>query len=460
MAVAGAAGLGHGNALAAGEIVAGNAALGLADILYAACGYDLAAVHTGTGAYVHDIVRAAHGVLVVLDHNDRIAQIPQVFQGSDELIVVPLMQADGRLVQHIEHTGQSAADLGGQADALALAAGQRARRPGQREVIQTHALQKLQAVFDLLHDLAADLLLLFGEVRLVLPDKFQLVPDGHLAELADVLVPDGHGKHHRLQALSVAVRTLHAGHKAADFFLHPLAARLAEAALQIFHNALKGVVVHPAAELVGAVHLDLFAVGAVEQGVHRLGAHLLDGRIQRKAVFFTKAKIIHLAHRAFSVVPAAGLDGTLPDGKAAVGQDAILVHPHKGAKAGAFFAGAQRVIEGEQPGRQVTDGNAVLRAGKVLAEGHTLAADDIHLGHAPGERQRGLQRVRQTAADALAQGKTVHHDFHRMLDVLFQTDLLVQIIQVAIDFHAGITGAAGGVQFLLLGALALTHHRG
>ena len=70
------------------------------------------------------------------------------------------------------------------------------------------------------------------------------------------------------------------------------------------------------------------------------------------------------------------------------------------------------------------------------------------------------ERIRQTAADALAQGKTVHHDFHRMLDVLFQTDLLVQIIQVAIDFHAGITGAAGGVQLLLLGALALTHHRG
>ena len=208
------------------------------------------------------------------------------------------------------------------------------------------------------------------------------------------------------------------------------------------------------------MHLDLFAVGAVEQGVHRLGAHLLDGRIQRKTVFFAKAKIIHLAHRALGVIPAAGLDGTLPDGKAAVGQDAILVHPHKGAKAGAFFAGTQRVIKGEEPGRQVADGNAVLRAGKVLAEGHTLAADDIHLGHAPGERQRGLQRIRQTAADALAQGKTVHHDFHRMLDVLFQTDLLVQIIQVTIDFHAGITGAAGGVQFLLLGALALTHHRG
>ena len=303
------------------------------------------------------------------------------------------MQADRGLVQHIEHTGQGAADLGGQADALALAAGQRARRPGKREVIQTHTLQELQAVLDLLHNLAADLLLLFGKVRLVLLDKFQLVPDGHLAELADVLIPDSHGKHHRLQALTVAVRAFHAGHKAADFFLHPLAAGLAEAALQIFHNALKGVVVHPAAELVGAVHLDLFAVGAVEQGVHRLGAHLLDGRIQRKTVFFAKAKIIHLAHRALGVIPAAGLDGTLPDGKAAVGQDAILVHPHKGAKAGAFFAGTQRVIKGEEPGRQVADGNAVLRAGKVLAEGHALATDDVHLGHAAGERQRRFQRV-------------------------------------------------------------------
>ncbi len=146
--------------------------------------------------------------------------------------------------------------------------------------------------------------------------------------------------------------------------------------------------------------------------------------------------------------------------RAAVGQDAFLVHPHKGAQAGARFAGTQRVIEGEQPGGQVADGDAVLRAGKVLTEGHTLAADDVHLRHTPGERQRGLQRIRQTATDALAQGKAVHHDLHRMLDVLFQTDLLVQIIQIAVDFYAGVTGAAGGVQLFLLGAFALTHHRG
>ena len=256
----------------------------------------------------------------MLHHDDRIAKVAQIFERSNQLVVVALVQADAGLIQHIQHTGKGAADLGGQADALALAAGQRARRPGQREIIQTHALQKLQAIFDLLQDLAADLLLFFGQVRLVFPDEFQLFPDGHLAEFADVLVPDRYGQHHRFQASAVAARALHTGHEAADFFLHPLAVGLAEAALQILHDALKRIIVDTAAELVGAVHLDLFAVGAVEQGVHRLGAHLLDGRIQRKAVFFTKAKIIHLAHRALGVIPAAGLDGTLPDGRLRLGR--------------------------------------------------------------------------------------------------------------------------------------------
>ena len=40
--------------------------------------------------------------------------------------VVALVQADRRLVEHVEHAGEARADLRGQPDALALAAGQRA----------------------------------------------------------------------------------------------------------------------------------------------------------------------------------------------------------------------------------------------------------------------------------------------------------------------------------------------
>ena len=124
IAVARAAGLRHLDALAARQIVAGDAALGLADVLDGACGHDLAAVDARARADVHDIIGAAHGILVVLDHDDRIAEVAEIFQRCDEFIVVALVQADGRLIQHVQHTRQSASDLGGQADALALAAGQ------------------------------------------------------------------------------------------------------------------------------------------------------------------------------------------------------------------------------------------------------------------------------------------------------------------------------------------------
>ena len=412
-----------------------------------------------TGTHIHNIIRTAHGILVVLHHDDRIAQVPQVFQGGNELVVVPLMEADGGLVQHIEHTGKGAADLGRQADALALAAGQSACRAGQGEIIQTDALQKLQPVFDLFENLAADLLLLLRQVRFIFRNEVQLIPDGHFAEIADVLATDGHRQHDGLEALAVAVRALHTGHEAADLLFHPLAVGLPEAAFQVLHDALKRIIVDAAAKLIGAVHFDFFAVGAVEQGVDRLGAHLLDGRVQRETVLFAKAQIIHLSHRALGIVPAAGLDGPLPDGEIAVGQDAFLIHPHESAQTCTLLAGTQRVVEREQAGRKVADGNAVLRAGKVLAERHALAADDIYLGDAARQRQSCLQRVRQTAPDALADGKTVHHDLHGVLDVLFQADLLVQIIEIAVDPGAGIAAPPGGVQLFLLGALALADDR-
>ena len=39
------------------------------------------------------------------------------------------MQADGRLVEHVQHADQTRTDLGGQPDALGLTAGQRGRSP-------------------------------------------------------------------------------------------------------------------------------------------------------------------------------------------------------------------------------------------------------------------------------------------------------------------------------------------
>ena len=87
---------------------------------------DVAAVLPGAGPDVDDVVGDLDGLLVVLDDEHRVAQVAQADQRVDEATVVALVQADRRLVEHVEHADQARADLGGQPDALRLTAGQRA----------------------------------------------------------------------------------------------------------------------------------------------------------------------------------------------------------------------------------------------------------------------------------------------------------------------------------------------
>ena len=73
------------------------------------------------------MIGRADGVLVMFHDDDRIAEIAQMFQRAEQPVIVALVKADGRFVENIEHAGQARADLRGQADALAFAAGQSAR---------------------------------------------------------------------------------------------------------------------------------------------------------------------------------------------------------------------------------------------------------------------------------------------------------------------------------------------
>ena len=81
----------------------------------------------GAGADVDDVVGEAHGLLVVLDDDDRVAEVAQAQERLDEAVVVALVQADAGLVEDVEHADERRADLRGQADALRLAAGERGR---------------------------------------------------------------------------------------------------------------------------------------------------------------------------------------------------------------------------------------------------------------------------------------------------------------------------------------------
>jgi hypothetical protein len=140
------------DALAPRQVGAGDA-LGVADdVLGAARGNDAAAALAGLGAHVDDPVGGAHGVLVVLDDQHAVAQIAQLQQRAHQAGVVPLVQADAGLVQDVQHAHQAGPDLGGQTDALGLAARQRGRRAIQRQVVQTDVHQERQPLADLAQD--------------------------------------------------------------------------------------------------------------------------------------------------------------------------------------------------------------------------------------------------------------------------------------------------------------------
>ena len=67
----------------------------------------------------------------------------------DEALVVALVKADGGLVEDVEDAAQAGADLGGEADALAFAAGKGGGVAIEREVAEADGVEEFQALDDL-----------------------------------------------------------------------------------------------------------------------------------------------------------------------------------------------------------------------------------------------------------------------------------------------------------------------
>ena len=79
-----------------------------------------------------------------------------MFQRLNQPLVVALMQADGGLVENVEHAAQPRADLRGEANALALAAGERGGVAVEREIVEADGAEKLQALDNFAADALGD----------------------------------------------------------------------------------------------------------------------------------------------------------------------------------------------------------------------------------------------------------------------------------------------------------------
>ena len=141
--------LGHRDRQLTRDVAAGQRPLGGFELSQRPRAHDLPPVLTGARTDVDDVVGDPDGLFVVLDHDDRVPEVAQAQEGVDELAVVPLVQPDGGLVQNVQDTDQTAADLAGETDPLGLASGQGAGGAVEAQVVEANVEQELDPSLDL-----------------------------------------------------------------------------------------------------------------------------------------------------------------------------------------------------------------------------------------------------------------------------------------------------------------------
>jgi hypothetical protein len=75
-------------------------------------------MHPRPRSHIYKVVGGPDRLLVVLDDDERVPEVPQPHEGVEQSPIVPLVQPDGRLVEDVENANETAADLGGEPDAL------------------------------------------------------------------------------------------------------------------------------------------------------------------------------------------------------------------------------------------------------------------------------------------------------------------------------------------------------
>ena len=127
----------------------------------------LAAPYTGAGSHVHHMVRAPDRLLVMLHHQDGVAQVTHGRQRGEKPAVVPGVKADARLVQNVHHPRQFGTHLGGQPDTLALPPRKGVGAAIESEIRKSHAFEKTEPPQYLLDDGAGNGRLFFRKRKLI-----------------------------------------------------------------------------------------------------------------------------------------------------------------------------------------------------------------------------------------------------------------------------------------------------
>ena len=219
----------------------------------------------------------------MLDDEDGVAEVAEAAQRCQQAVVVALVEADARLVEDVKDAGEAGPDLAGEADALALAARQRARLAVEVQIFEADVVEEAEALDDLLHDALGDGLVLRGELGEDALGPLERLGDGAAGGVGDGLARDLHRQRLGPEAGAVADLAGLRGLVAGIFLLDPRALGVAPALLDIGDDALERL-----DDLVGLAAVleaqgDGVLGGAVKDGVGRApAADAPTGRTSRR----------------------------------------------------------------------------------------------------------------------------------------------------------------------------------
>ena len=409
---------------------------------------------------VDHVVRRADGLLVVLDHHHRVAEVAQPLQRGQQQPVVALVQPDGRFVEHVEHAGQTGPDLRGQPDPLRLPARQGRRAPGQRQVAHAHVAQEPHSVPDLAQHAP-------GQARLALAEP---QPLDHRQRL-------GHRHVHVVRDRA----SLHL-HGAALGTQPPAAARGARPQRAV---GLQGLLLRPgplvvAAPQVGDDALEVLAerIGAPDPGAPAAGPgrgaapvpaavgseeqqfpvpprQPAERRVEIDAEAARQAR-----QRPLDELPVAagpGLDGPAGQGQGIVGDDPRGIEVLHGAEPVAGGTGAVRRVEREGPRRHLRDADAALDAGHAPREQPVAPAQRVDDHDVVGQGQGELDRLGEPPLGPAAHDEPVHHRLDPVVPPPIQLRLVFDRAHLAVDPHARQSPRPERGQLLPELALAAAH---
>ncbi len=180
--------------------------------------YHMTAVNTWSGSHLDDMVGSTDGIFVVLHHDHAIADIAQLLEGGDHFDVIARMQANARLIQHVEHTHQPRTDLRGEAKSLVFAPRKGGRPAVQVQVVEADSYEQTQTYPDFRKHLLACLAL--PPYSWQVHHKGRQLGQVHLAQFIDVLTVERDRQALLFEPLALAIGATVFHHHAAQIGFH------------------------------------------------------------------------------------------------------------------------------------------------------------------------------------------------------------------------------------------------